>query len=98
MEIAGYPMAKNLRAKIPEEDTMTVFDVNPSSSEKLTKEAVPANIQIAKGPREVAQNSVSKSCLTYCHSDEPVCSIYDLHRGLPRVVLYRDSSLLKPIL
>lgn len=52
-------MAKNLRAKMPEEDTMTVFDVNPSSSEKLTKEAVPANIKIAKGPREVAQNSVS---------------------------------------
>ncbi len=67
MANAGYPMAKNLRAKIPEDDTMTIFDVNPSSSEKLTKEAVPANIKVAKGPREVAQNSVRKSRLL-CHT------------------------------
>ena len=51
-------MAKNLRAKIPESDTVIVFDVNPSSSEKLTAEASPANIKIAKGPREVAENAV----------------------------------------
>jgi 3-hydroxyisobutyrate/3-hydroxypropionate dehydrogenase len=54
----GYPMAKNLRAKIPESDTMTVFDVNSSSSEKLTKEADLPTVQVAKGPREVAEKSV----------------------------------------
>ena len=53
-------MAKNLRAKMPEHDTMTVFDVNPSASEQLVKEAVPANIKVAEGPREVAQNSVRR--------------------------------------
>lgn len=51
-------MAKNLRAKIPESDTMTIFDVNTSSAEKLVKESVPANVTIANGPREVAESSV----------------------------------------
>ena len=51
-------MAKNLRAKIPEEDSMMVFDVNSSSCKKFTQEATPANIQIAKGPREVAEYAV----------------------------------------
>jgi 3-hydroxyisobutyrate/3-hydroxypropionate dehydrogenase len=51
-------MAKNLRAKIPESDTLTIFDVNSSSADKLVKEAIPANITIAKGPREVAESAV----------------------------------------
>lgn len=51
-------MAKNLRAKIPEGDTMTIFDVNAAAVEKLVKEAEQANILIAKGPREVAQSAV----------------------------------------
>ena len=51
-------MAKNLRAKIPEKDTLTVFDVNSASAEKFVKEAVPGNVQVAKGPREVAEQAV----------------------------------------
>ena len=54
-------MAKNLRAKIPEGDTMTVFDVNAASLEKLKSEAGSSNLHIAKDPREVAENSVSLS-------------------------------------
>jgi len=53
----GYSMAKNLRAKIPEADTLTVFDVNKSSLERFSKEAVPSNVVLAQNPREVAENS-----------------------------------------
>merc|ERR1711939_1286405 len=53
----GYPMAKNLRAKIPEGDTMTVFDVNQTALDKFSQEAVPAGVVVAKSPREVVENS-----------------------------------------
>lgn len=52
-------MAKNLAAKIPEGDTLTVFDVNTASTEKLKSESSSQNVRIAKGPKEVAQKSVS---------------------------------------
>lgn len=58
-DVKGYPMAKNLRAKIPEGDTMTIFDVNTSSTEKLKSEAGSSKLEIAKSPREVAEKSVS---------------------------------------
>lgn len=51
-------MAKNLRAKIPEGDTLTIFDVNTSSTDKLKSEAGSSNLSIAKSPREVAEKSV----------------------------------------
>jgi hypothetical protein len=69
---AGYPMAKNLRAKIPESDTLTIFDVNSSSADKLVKEATPAKITIAKGPREVAESAV---CLPLCNQSSMMSSI-----------------------
>ena len=56
-------MAKNLRAKIPEGDSMIVFDVNSSSVEKFVKEAEPSKVEVAKGPRDVAQNAVSHNVL-----------------------------------
>lgn len=61
----GYPMAKNLRAKIPEGDSLTIFDVNSSMVEKFVKEVEPAKVNVAKGPREVAEKAVRyKSCRT----------------------------------
>lgn len=56
-------MAKNLRAKIPESDTLTVFDVNAASLEKFSQEATPAGVVIAKSPREVVENAVSVLCI-----------------------------------
>ncbi|EXJ84683.1 3-hydroxyisobutyrate dehydrogenase [Capronia epimyces CBS 606.96] len=53
----GYPMAKNLRAKIPEGDTLTVFDVNSASLEQFAQEATPAGVILAKTPREVVENA-----------------------------------------
>ena len=53
----GYPMAKNLRTKIPKEDTLTVFDVNAASTKRLAEEAG-AKVHIATSPKEVAEMSV----------------------------------------
>ena len=60
-------MAKNLRAKLPDGDTLTVFDVNTASVDRFVKEAEPANVQVGKNPREVAEKAV---CV-----HEPVVSI-----------------------
>ena len=54
-------MARNLRAKIPEEDTMTIFDVNSASTEKLLSELPALKLSVAKSPQEVAHKSVSES-------------------------------------
>lgn len=55
----GYPMAKNLRARIPEGDSLTVFDVNRSSADKLKSDAPSAyTVHVAESPREVAEKSV----------------------------------------
>ncbi|KIW64081.1 3-hydroxyisobutyrate dehydrogenase [Phialophora macrospora] len=53
----GYPMAKNLRAKMPEGDTLTIFDLNAASLEQFTQEATPSRVVVAKTPREVAEKS-----------------------------------------
>jgi 3-hydroxyisobutyrate/3-hydroxypropionate dehydrogenase len=50
-------MAKNLRAKIPKEDTLTVFDVNAASTKRLTEESE-AKVNVATSPKEVAEMSV----------------------------------------
>jgi len=79
-------MAKNLRAKMPEGDTFTVFDVNQTSLDNFSKEAVPAGVTIAKSPREVVENAVSDDSVhigSHLLHDEPYCSIYDLSWGLP---------------
>lgn len=67
-------MAQNLRAKIPEADTLTVFDVNKSSLERFSKEAVPSNVVLAQNPREVAENSVSSNILS---GRQIFCKYYD---------------------
>lgn len=78
-------MAQNLRAKIPEADTLTVFDVNKSSLEKFQKEAVPSNVVIAQSPREVVENSVSLhssfSVQSFAITMMNYCSIDDLSWG-----------------
>ena len=70
--LQGYPMAKNLRAKIPETDTLIICDANPKVTEKFVEEVGIATsstnapgkgtgIHIAENPKEVAQKSVSLS-------------------------------------
>ena len=98
-------MAKNLRAKIPEGDTLTIFDVNKASLEKFSQEATPSGVVVAKSPREVAEKAVSNSrplllrCrLFHNRMMNTFCSIYDLSWGLLSEVLAVISPLLQPIL
>lgn len=51
----GYPMAKNLRTKIPASDTLYIHDVNPTICEKFAAEF--KGVEIAGNVRELAENS-----------------------------------------
>ena len=49
-------MAKNLRAKIPQSDTLIIHDVNPAVTEQFKSEI--GNAEIAQNVREVAEKTV----------------------------------------
>jgi 3-hydroxyisobutyrate dehydrogenase-like beta-hydroxyacid dehydrogenase len=53
----GYPMAKNLRAKIPAEDTLFVHDVNTAATKQFLEEH-PQGVRVAETVREVAEKAV----------------------------------------
>jgi hypothetical protein len=59
----GYPMAKNLRAKIPVEDTLFVHDVNTAATKKFLEEH-PQGVQVTANVREVAEKAVSTTQLS----------------------------------
>ena len=50
-------MAKNLRAKIPSEDTLFVYDINTESTKKFLEENS-NGVRIAGTVREVAEKAV----------------------------------------
>jgi hypothetical protein len=50
-------MAKNLRAKLPAEDTLIIHDINTNATSQFLKE-IPDGVRIAANPREVAEKSV----------------------------------------
>lgn len=57
-------MAKNLRAKLPKDDTLYVHDIDTNSSAKFLQESGANGVVVAKSAREVAEESVSCfSCL-----------------------------------
>lgn len=56
-------MAKNLRAKIDESDSLIVFDVNAEACEKLKKEV--GNVDIAKDVQEVGEKAVCQKVFIY---------------------------------
>lgn len=57
-------MAKNLRAKIPAEDTLFVHDVNTAATKQFLEEH-PQGVQVAQNVRELAENAVSISVLLF---------------------------------
>lgn len=59
-------MARNLRAKIPDNDEILVYDVNATVTQSFLEEAQGMHVQAAMSPREVAEMSVSVTfCLQY---------------------------------
>lgn len=59
----GYQMAKNLRTKIEDSDTLTVYDVNPGATKKLQEEA--GKIDVAQNVREVAEKAVRRIVVVF---------------------------------
>jgi hypothetical protein len=57
MLISGYPMAKNLRAKISAEDTLFVHDVNTAATKRFLEEH-PQGVLVAANVRELAKKAV----------------------------------------
>jgi len=61
----GYPMAKNLAAKLPAGDNLVIYDVNKTSTTNFTKEWATMDninsvkIDVAENTAEVAEKSVS---------------------------------------
>lgn len=57
--LEGYPMAKNLRSKLPSDDTLIVHDINEAATKKLVSEAPGGQgVTIAGSVREVAEKAV----------------------------------------
>lgn len=50
-------MAKNLRAKVPAEDTLFVHDVNTAATQKFLEEN-PTGVRVAENVREIAEKAV----------------------------------------
>jgi len=66
----GYAMAKNLRAKIPAEDTLFVQDINAATSQKFLQDNA-HGVRVAANVREVAEKAVRTSlCYTSPFNDE----------------------------
>lgn len=69
----GYPMAKNLRIRLPAEDVLFVQDINPAATEKLLKE-VPQGVRIASNVREVAEKA--ETIITSLPEPKHVAGVY----------------------
>jgi Trk K+ transport system NAD-binding subunit len=55
----GYPMAKNIRRKIPQNATLIIYDVNVTVCQRFAKEfGNPATIVQAASPMQIAELSV----------------------------------------
>ncbi|WEW59152.1 NAD-binding 6-phosphogluconate dehydrogenase [Emydomyces testavorans] len=55
----GYPMARNLRAKIPTADTLVIYDVNRDATQRFLTEHKGKPIEVASSPRELAEKSIT---------------------------------------
>ncbi|KAK7703506.1 hypothetical protein SLS57_010945 [Botryosphaeria dothidea] len=64
----GYPMAKNLRAKLPKDDTLVIHDVNTNATANFTKEIGQKGVHVAENVREVAEKSSSLEVANAVHS------------------------------
>ena len=69
-------MAKNLRAKIPAEDTLFVHDVNVAATKKFLEEN-PSGVRVAENVRELAEKAVRTASvpLSLLHDDLIVLSM-----------------------
>ncbi|KAF2009927.1 hypothetical protein BU24DRAFT_427958 [Aaosphaeria arxii CBS 175.79] len=69
----GFPMAKNLRAKLPAEDTLFVHDVNTAATSKFLEEH-PEGVRVADNVREVAEKA--ETIITSLPEPHHVAGVY----------------------
>ncbi|CAK7234933.1 hypothetical protein SBRCBS47491_009118 [Sporothrix bragantina] len=55
--VMGWGMANNLRAKLPQTDTLVVCEINTERLEQWVAQAPPGPVSVASTPREVAEQS-----------------------------------------
>ncbi|KAK6495449.1 hypothetical protein TWF481_003468 [Arthrobotrys musiformis] len=94
----GYPMAKNLRAKIPATDSITIYDINESATSQFVEEANSAgpgaSVTIAKSLQDVSRSS--DTVITMLPQPKHVQAVYEefiaggLDKSNPR--LFIDCS------
>ncbi|KAK6363796.1 hypothetical protein TWF730_001208 [Orbilia blumenaviensis] len=74
----GYPMARNLRAKVPATDSITVYDVNESATRQFAEEASSAGagtrVTVAKSLQDVSR--VSDTVITMLPQPKHVQAVY----------------------
>jgi hypothetical protein len=80
--LTGYPMAKNLRAKIPETDELLICDTNSAATDSFLKEMDSTRVKVTQNPRQVAEKSVSEIAASFYFRMMSNCSIDDLSWGL----------------
>ncbi|KAI1939652.1 hypothetical protein LOZ66_002968 [Ophidiomyces ophidiicola] len=96
--IEGYPMAKNLRTKIPATDTLLVCDANSETAQKFHAELTGKRVDIASGPRELAEKS--DTVITSLPEPQHVKGVFHtiLKGGLPaKKRLFIDCSTIDPL-
>ncbi|KAK6335427.1 hypothetical protein TWF696_002204 [Orbilia brochopaga] len=77
----GYPMAKNLRAKVPQADSLIIYDINESTTRQFVEEAsdpahaAGASVTVAKSLQDVARNS--ETVITMLPQPKHVKAVYD---------------------
>lgn len=54
----GYPMARNLRSKLPKEDSFIVYDVNAGATQQFRDELKDFDVAVAKDVKSVVEKSV----------------------------------------
>ncbi|KAF2744292.1 hypothetical protein M011DRAFT_429720 [Sporormia fimetaria CBS 119925] len=87
----GYAMAKNLRAKLPADDTLFVQDVNKAASSKFLEEHA-TGVRVAENVREVAEKA--ETVITCLPEPQHVSGVY--RQMLEPATLLKDSSTTKP--
>ncbi|KAH3909472.1 hypothetical protein HBI56_061610 [Parastagonospora nodorum] len=98
----GYPMARNLRAKIPAEDILFVQDVNTAASKKFLDEH-PQGVRVAANVREVAEKA--EVIITSLPEPQHVKGVFKemlepatlLTEGLNKERLFIDCSTIDPM-
>ncbi|KAF2121504.1 NAD binding domain of 6-phosphogluconate dehydrogenase-domain-containing protein [Lophiotrema nucula] len=82
----GYPMAKNLRAKIPAEDVLFINDVNKAAAAQFLEEN-PQGVRIADTVREVAEKA--ETIITSLPEPQHVAGVF--HQMLSPPTLLKDG-------